>query len=431
MPTWIVIIIDVLICYFFFGEWLLDNALPRIPRARRRLRSVRASIKRALRRNCDCLPQSQCERMGEEISVLDGIIAEHTLTAEQLEEHYAHYEREVLPKLVPQLSFSTARSWLETLVVSVGVAFCIRSLLLQPFKIPTGSMQPTLYGIHYVAAPDEVNTAPNAFKRAFDYLNYSKRYVDMVAPDEIWVDCNVINPLPSKPLFPKSAIQYYSTVDGNYNNFVFPGMPMDAAKAIGARIATLNDLRSRLRRASNGDLQLKLHKGERLLHGAVESGDHLFVNRMSLAFHEPKRGDVMVFSTRGILYNGSKLAGDFYIKRLVGMPGDTLVIRDRALYVKPAGENEFHKLDAGDARGFARINSRKNGYNGYSAIPQALYRNGDDVEYTVPAGHYFMLGDNTDNSLDSRFWGSVPRENLIGLPCFVWWPFTTRFGTVD
>lgn len=409
----------------------MDTVLPRLQKARRKLRSARATIKRALRRNCDIFPQSQRTQMSDAIHELDGFLADRALTAEQLEQHCAHYEREVLPKLVPVLSFATARSWLETLVVSVGVAFCIRSLLLQPFKIPTGSMQPTLYGIHFVAAPEEANTAPNAIVRLFDYLNFSKRYVDLVAPGEVWVDCNALRALPSKPLFPKSAIPYYALADGQYYNFVFPGAPVDAAKALGDHLGTMDDVRGRMRRGLDGGLQLKLHDGERLLHGAVESGDHLFVNRMSLAFHEPARGDVMVFSTHGITYNGKPLSGDFYIKRLVGMPGDTLVIRERALYVKPAGESEFHKLDAADARGFGRINSRKNGYHGYSAIPQSAFLNAEGVEYTVPENHYFMMGDNTDNSLDSRFWGSVPRENLIGLPCLVWWPFSARFGLVD
>ena len=431
MPLWLVIIIDLLLLYFFFGEWLVDLLLPPRPRFRRRLRQLRASLRRQLRRNGDLMPAGTASAIGEAMAAIAALLADPQADAAELKRQLGHYEGEVVPKLVVARRFSTARSWMETLVVSVGVAFCIRSLLLQPFKIPTGSMQPTLFGIHYTELPADESASPNAARRLFDYLNYSRRYVEMTAPGELLVDCNDIAPLPSKPLFPRSAIAYYLTGSRQYGSFVFPGAPVDAAKALSQHLGAMDDLERRMRRGANGGLQLRLSKGERLLHGAVESGDHLFVNRMSLAFHEPRRGDVMVFSTRGITFNGQPLSGDFYIKRLVGLPGDTLKISGRALHVKPAGAASFRRLDRGDADGFGRINSGRNGYHGYSAIPQAAHLNGEDVEYTVPAGHYFMLGDNTDNSLDSRFWGSVPRENLIGLPCLVWWPFSSRFGRVD
>ena len=99
--------------------------------------------------------------------------------------------------------------------------------------------------------------------------------------------------------------------------------------------------------------------------------------------------------------------------------------------MKPAGEADFHKLDAEDHPGFAKINSKTNGYKGYANILSSSYLRFEGEEFTVPAEHYFMLGDNTENSLDSRFWGAVPRKNLVGRPCFVWWPFSKHFGFVD
>ena len=90
---------------------------------------------------------------------------------------------------------------LEAIVVSVAVAFAIRSLFLQPFKIPTGSMQPTLYGIHHV--PLETEEIPSSrLVRIFDYLNYSRRYFNVVA----FVNVGLVN-------FPCQCDEYFKGDD--------------------------------------------------------------------------------------------------------------------------------------------------------------------------------------------------------------------------
>lgn len=84
--------------------------------------------------------------------------------------------------------------------------------------------------------------------------------------------------------------------------------------------------------------------GEKLADGYLSMGDHLFVERWSIYLTPLRRGDVMVFTTEGLEADGRKLAdlsGFFYIKRLVGLPGDTLKIVGNVLMIKPAGEEKF------------------------------------------------------------------------------------------
>jgi signal peptidase I len=162
-------------------------------------------------------------------------------------------------------------------------------------------------------------------------------------------------------------------------------------------------------------------------------GDFIFVNKYAyglrlpvvntkvVAVNEPRRGDVIVF----------RLPADpstNYIKRLVGLPGDHVVVRDRQLYVN--GQRMPVRLDGvyqGHGHTGARIGFEQLG----KAEHEVLYlmdRYTRDYEQTVPEGHYFFMGDNRDNSRDSRFpeVGFVPERNLVGKAVRIWlnwdWP---------
>ena len=142
------------------------------------------------------------------------------------------------------------------------------------------------------------------------------------------------------------------------------------------------------------------------------------INKKIIEMNTPQRGDVMVFR-----YPPDP--SQDYIKRVIGLPGDKLVYRNKKLSINghEIEQIEHRILIEPDAPPFVR------------QIVNFPYRenctyNAEGVECQVPAGHYFMMGDNRDNSMDSRFWGFVPDENIVGKAVFIWLNFSNlkRFG---
>jgi signal peptidase I len=169
--------------------------------------------------------------------------------------------------------------------------------------------------------------------------------------------------------------------------------------------------------------------GDTLGGGYMTLGDHLFVERFSLYLKPPARGDVMVFNTENLSVGNTSLSaasGYYYIKRIAGIGGDTLKIVDNVLYIRPKGEKEFRRADELCPQ-MKKIYSFRGGYQGHA--PLGLLA--DEQEITVPEKCYFALGDNTNNSLDSRMWGVVPHRNIIGRPFNIFWPISRRWGFVD
>ncbi len=171
------------------------------------------------------------------------------------------------------------------------------------------------------------------------------------------------------------------------------------------------------------------------------AGDFILVNKFSYGLRvpilnntfipvgQPKRGDVFVF-------HFPPDPSIDYIKRVVGLPGDKIVYRDRTLYVNG---QKIATTDMGDypyeTVGMNYINATRLqeqlGEVKHDILIDAELPS-KDVEVTVPAGQYFAMGDNRDNSRDSRYWGFVPEQNLVGKAFFIWWNFAEfkRIGTV-
>ena len=287
-----------------------------------------------------------------------------------------------------------------------------RALFLQPFKIPTGSMQPTLFGIHF---PDEKEIeVPNVFKRIYDYANYSIRYTDVVIEENGYY----------KGIERKNPFYFfpYCNVKIGNKTYKIPGEPGNVKKWLAYYRKAYYDI----------DDFRYFSKGQVLLRGKHILGDHLFVDRVRFNFTEPERGDLTVFVTDGIRdAMGKSLRGRYYIKRLVGLPGDTLRITDRKLYVKKKGADDFRVIDETIRPAFGRLYSFKGGYKGYSHSPYSQFLVDETDTYTLGDDEYFLLGDNSENSQDSRYWGIVPRKNIVGRANIVYWPFSRRWGFTD
>lgn len=156
------------------------------------------------------------------------------------------------------------------------------------------------------------------------------------------------------------------------------------------------------------------------------------VNKKIIQINDPKRGDVMVFKF-------PKDPSLDYIKRVVGVPGDKVVYKNKKLTIngKPVVyERLTEYLDEERLSYFSHYRENLTGVPheilnddkvpGYVPSPDAFPKHElcrydlEGFECTVPTGHYFMMGDNRDNSLDSRYWGFVPDRNIVGKAFFVW-----------
>ena len=133
-------------------------------------------------------------------------------------------------------------------------------------------------------------------------------------------------------------------------------------------------------------------------------GDKLFVNKFIYRFESPKRGDIIVFK-----YPQDRKKD--FIKRIVAVGGETVEIRDGRVYVND------RKLDDPDT------------FDRFYYFNHEPY-GGPNEKVLVPEGAYYVLGDNSANSTDSRFWGFVPRQSVLGKAMFRWWP-PKRIGPME
>ena len=173
-------------------------------------------------------------------------------------------------------------------------------------------------------------------------------------------------------------------------------------------------------------------------------GDHVLVDRITLAppshwfplthYREPRRGDIIVF-----LKPHPETPDLYLVKRCIGIPGDRIHLRDGVVYLNGVAQNEPYAAmprDDGDPSD-AYIPYRDDFPADLDGIEQAASENNAalwaidlpnhvvDGDLVVPPGTVFAMGDNRTESLDGRFWGFVPRENIVGRPMFVYWSFLT------
>lgn len=155
----------------------------------------------------------------------------------------------------------------------------------------------------------------------------------------------------------------------------------------------------------------------------IRPHDRFYIEKLTYMFHDPQRGDIIVFRTDGIPTPGV-IKSTYYFKRVAGIPGDRIGIVPPNLIVngQPLKEPAI----------FATISSCRGGYGGFSpadpVTPGALLTSPTN-EVFLGEGEFYVLGDNTRNSWDSRYWGPVPRKNIVGRVIAIYWPLN-RLQTV-
>lgn len=166
-------------------------------------------------------------------------------------------------------------------------------------------------------------------------------------------------------------------------------------------------------RIPSGSLKPTLKVGDFILVNKYQYGIRLpIINKKLVNIGEPKRGDIVVFRSP------SKDYPPIMIKRVVGLPGDKIRYINKTLYVNGAIASHHYvrsDIDSDDGQRQWQVAEHEESLSGVNhhiyLIPQAPR---EDFETTVPKGKYFMMGDNRDDSGDSRYWGALPEENIIG-----------------
>jgi signal peptidase I len=310
------------------------------------------------------------------------------------------------------------RENVEIVAVALAVALGFRTYFVQPFKIPTGSMQPTLNGIRI---SDEQKG-----KKAFDnfplwipnYLLTGTRYIEV-----------------------RAKASGVITVAAQADNYLIyrVGGSKSGHKILGEMPKYF-------------DVGQYVDKGQILASGRVLSGDHILVNKIKYNFTRPKRGEIVVFNTKQIEHPQIKQDA-FYIKRLVGLPGESIGLTAEGYLTsnnervtapsvfnwkfsdKYKNNRNIRAVENGDIVTYYEASSV--GYARERRLPaaQGPYTLVSDIQAKlVSPSHpirldddqYLFFGDNTLSSLDGRYFGGVQQRSVIGPAFAVYWPFKDR-----
>ena len=381
-------------------QWFLSKTV-------RQATAMRKHVQKLINHQRDILAPQAIEAVQTAMETCRKAVAEGA-DKPALEKQMENLEKAANKWLKPYPS-AAWRENVEVLLVALAVAMGIRTFFLQPFKIPTGSMQPTLFGVtsdNLINQPDfKIPTGLTRVREWFEGISYIHIVAENDGPLE----------LVEQPVRILIFNIWQKVVAGGKTFIIW--FPPD----YGAPPAGSLEGRAGLR------IGQSFHKGEDIVKLKVSAGDHLFVDRITYNFCPPKRGEIIVFETRGI----EGLPQDqFYIKRMVARGGDRVQLADdRHLILNGT------RLDASTPH-FENVYSfnpkeppRDSHYSGHVNFPYLTpYFQGKPEGVLVAPNHFMVMGDNTMNSYDSRAWGDFPANNVIGKSFFVYWPITDRFG---
>lgn len=358
----------------------------------------------------------------------------------------------------------------EFFLVAAIVILGLRAYFVQPFKIPTNSMWPSYYGM--TAEVFQPGQEPGPLRKAARLLALGASNYTVAAP----ADGEVMIPVFS------NGIPAISEKRGR-SLLVFPAVLREFTFAVGGQLVKMSIpaefdqrmtwLRDSFFRGEGNSAQLALieagrksgtpesstlvlqqdgrsvearvfwihtgkmvKRGENILSFDILTGDLLFVERLSYNFIRPQVGSGFVFRTENIkspqmLDTNQNQIRQYYVKRLVGVPGDTLEVKAPVLY------RNGQPIEGSEAFG---KNARREGlYPGYTNSGAETVSLDDGMQpadgslppgrkLKVPADSFFAMGDNSPDSKDSRYWGFVPKKEVVGRPLFIYYPLTSRWG---
>lgn len=358
-------------------------------------------VKKFVRYKQDLITSERMAKIDESCAAFRGALEERD---KEKAERLAQELTVNCEKSVPEYRGSAWRENVEVIFVAVVIAVGIRAYFLQPFKIPTGSMQPTLNGvIAYDRSESEEFEEPGFVRRAFEYLQLGRNYVNVVAEQEDRVE----------RIYEQTRMKFFTftKIECASGKTYTVYAPLSVAMTDLGMQRIFGYLTSG-GRPSNA----RIFPDQVLARGYVDTGDQVLVDKLSYHFRRPRRGEVFVFTTNGIrgINTPAMMGSQHYIKRLAGVPGDQIDVE--APYLNINGKRA-------EEPGFRRVMSRENGYPGYT-------NEGVNLHVQLEERQYFAMGDNSASSSDSRMWGKVPEDNLVGCALFVYWPFSSHWGVI-
>jgi signal peptidase I len=378
--------------------------------------AVRKHVHRLLCAQRDLLSPQAAQAVSASLDELRGVVCSGAAKDKLLKQ--MDIVEAVANKWLKPYPHSTWRENIEVLLVALAVAMGIRTFFLQPFKIPTGSMQPTLFGVTSENLLHRGDAQiPTGLERVKEWF-HGISYVDVRAKSSGTLE-NVSDPLRLLIFNIKQSL----SIGGTTHTIWFP--------------PDCGSDQQNLKVRAELEYGRPYQAGEQVVKLKVQSGDHLFVDRLSYNFRKPTRGEIIVFQTAGIA-DPRMPQNQFYIKRLVALGGDRvrigndrhLVINDRRLDASIIHFENVYSFDPKEP-------PKESQYSGHvnETVARQLGKFGlapffpdENTTHALEATNYMVMGDNTLNSFDSRSWGEFPAANVIGKSFFVYWPITDRFG---
>ena len=383
---------------------------------------------------CDIIDQADAKKLSSMIEQLEELIGDGKIGTKEYEAHADELEK-LLRKCGGTIyPLSTWADYTDMIVVAGILAIGIRSFFLQPFKIPTNSMYPSFYGMtsQVYNGAENINP-PSAPERIWRYIAKDASNYSLTAPDSGELEVEINSPSEARriglfafDMRPVKKFFVWPTQERFYKFFVgnkSVELALPADFPIDEVMSKAFDLQNAKVAEQNGKWVMKLgevKRGEKFLNFDILGGDMLFVDRFTYNFKKPSIGDSIVFRTKyceGMTQmNGGVPDDKYYIKRLVGQGGDTL---------KVEGNTLMRNGKAIEGSVAFQANAQQHGlYCGYKQ--DGDLRDGNSVK--VEKDHYYAMGDNSANSLDSRYWGQVPKKALVGKSLIIFYPFTSRWG---